>query len=712
MRQLSAALTITIIGVVSIAEAQTGWTGTVTTISAPVVNYGRHFRPVIAVDPNGNAYAIWDQIEGVPASTRIKAARYVAGTDSWSAPITLAGPGDFALPGVAVDALGNAFFVVTRRAGGHIELQVHRYSLASGTITTTTLATPSFASALPAQVVVDSAGNATVVWEGNATVEGDSIHAARYDYAAATWSSPVKVSAGQGPRIAIDGRDDIAAISIREIDDFVFVLEAARFDSSTLTWSQAIDVPTGRFGGGPWDVAADHDGNVTVVWQSNLGTVRSARLVKATGAWGGVTDLSAPGAIASDASVAADRDGNVIAVWRRGAGPNFFIQAARYDAASASWGSPIGLSSLSGYADPGAQVQMDAAGNAIALWARSQPGFGFQIQAVRYTASANQWSAPTDLSALGQTARNADISFDAAGNGTAVWFQAAGGLGAIQTTRWIEHPPVAPDPATDLVVSSVTGNTVTLAWKAPVSGTPPTGYVLEGGLSPGSVLASMPTGGTASSFTFTAPSGVFFARLHAVSGNLRSAASNEIQLVVDAPLSPSAPAALLGLVNGSKLALSWTNTFQGGAPTALQLNVTGDQAGSFPLGVVDTLSFTGVPGTYTFTLTASNAAGVSPPSNPVTLTIPDNCSGAPGVPTYFAVAKSGSTLTMTWHPPVSGAAVTNYVIHASGALTGSLSTVARSFSVSVGPGTYSLSVVAANECGTSAPSNVITVTVP
>jgi hypothetical protein len=202
----------------------------------------------------------------------------------------------------------------------------------------------------------------------------------------------------------------------------------------------------------------------------------------------------------------------------------------------------------------------------------------------------------------------------------------------------------------------------------------------EGGSSPGSVLTNVPTGSSATTFTFEAPSGVFFARLRALTGSLRSAASNEIQLVVNAPLPPSAPAALLSLVSGSALSLSWTNTFQGGAATALQLNVTGSQTATMPLSVVDAVSFNGVPGgTYTVTLMASNAAGVSPPSNPVTLTVPASCSGPPGVPTYFAVARSGRSLTLTWLPPVSGAAATSSVIYASGALTGSLSTVTRSF---------------------------------
>jgi hypothetical protein len=261
-------------------------------------------------------------------------------------------------------------------------------------------------------------------------------------------------------------------------------------------------------------------------------------------------------------------------------------------------------------------------------------------------------------------------------------------------------------------VSSVTSNTVTLAWKKG-AGSTPTGYQLEGGLTPGSVLGSVRIESAATTFTFTAPSGVFFVRLHGLLSNLRSAASNEILLVVNAPLPPSPPANLLGMANGSTVALSWTNTFTGGAPIALQLNVTGAQTGSFPVGVVDTVSFNGVPGgSYTFTLTASNTAGVSSPSNPVTLTFPGTCSGPPGVPTYFAVAKAGSLLTLTWSPPVSGAAVTSYVIQASGTFNGSVPTATRFLSGSVGPGSYSLSVVAVNACGTSAPSEVVTVTVP
>jgi Fibronectin type III domain len=719
MRSLSVAtLTATFIAITSLAEAQTGWTGTVTTLSVPKFP-SWEFTAALAVEPNGNAYVVWRRPEAgsLAGTVRIEVARYVAATDSWSAPITLAGPGRLGLPDVAVDTSGNVFFLVPRTEfSGPID--VIRYHPVSGIAITTTL---SLNAELGGQVTVDASGNAMVVWQERA-----GIYAARYDVALTIWGPPVKISdafAIGWP--AVGGLNDVTVVWRRFLPDYTQVIQAVRFDASTGVWGPAIDLSAPGPLGNPLEIdfagpriAVDGVGNVTAVWDwgrdaSDIFSIRAARFVKAAGTWSDVTELSAPGTSNAFPDVAADPVGNAIAMWSQS---NFSVmRVARFNAVTASWSDFHDLPCAGGVAS-GGTLAMDAAGNALALLgcARSDagaPNLDVRITASRYTAASNQWGPPIELSAIGQAASVHDIAFDSAGNAVALWLQTAGLVGAIQSTRWVEQPPVPPDPPTDLIVSSVTGNTVTLAWK-PSSSSTLTEYVLEGGLSAGSVLGSIKTGNTATSFTFDAPSGVFFVRVHALSGNLRSAASNEIQLVVNALLPPSAPAALLGLVNGSRLALSWSNTFQGGAPTALQLNVTGAQAASIPLGVSETFSFNDVPaGTYTFTLTASNASGVSPPSNAVTLTFPGSCSGPPGVPTYFAVAKSDSRLALTWSPPISGAAVTSYTIHASGAITASLSTVMRSISGTVGPGTYSLSVVAVNECGTSAPTDVVTVTV-
>ncbi|MGE0360320.1 MAG: BACON domain-containing carbohydrate-binding protein [Vicinamibacterales bacterium] len=270
--------------------------------------------------------------------------------------------------------------------------------------------------------------------------------------------------------------------------------------------------------------------------------------------------------------------------------------------------------------------------------------------------------------------------------------------------------PVAP---TGLVASSVAGSLVTLRWTIPPAGPVPTGFVLEGGVQPGQVLASIPTGSAASTFTFAAPPGSFYVRVHALTAWARSGASNEIRIHVNTPVAPSAPANLLGLVNGSTLALAWTNTYAGGAPTSVALDVSGTIVASLPLGLADHFSFAGVPGgTYTLSVRAQNAAGISPASNPITLSFPGPCSGAPGLPADTIAYRVGRTVFVAWAPASFGPAPTGYLLQVTGSFVGGFATTGRGLSGTVGPGSYTFRVVAANPCGASAATPPQTVVVP
>lgn len=282
--------------------------------------------------------------------------------------------------------------------------------------------------------------------------------------------------------------------------------------------------------------------------------------------------------------------------------------------------------------------------------------------------------------------------------------------------RDLGPPPAPPSAPTGLFAESIVGNTVTLRWTAPAAGPAATGFVLEGGVTPGGVIASVPTGSVSPSFTFTAPTGSYYVRVHALNGSLRSAPSNEIRIHVNVqapPLAPSAPANLLGLVNGTSLALAWTNTLGGGAPTSLVLEVTGAVNAVLSLGLTERFSFAGVPsGTYSFTVRAQNAGGLSSPSNTVALTFPGACSGPPLTPATLVVNRAGNTLSVSWTPAASGPAPTSYVVNVTGSLVGSLPTTARAIGGAVGPGSYTLSVTAINVCGASPATDSQTVVVP
>jgi hypothetical protein len=274
--------------------------------------------------------------------------------------------------------------------------------------------------------------------------------------------------------------------------------------------------------------------------------------------------------------------------------------------------------------------------------------------------------------------------------------------------------PATVQPPTNLVADVIAGNTVRLRWTNPTGGLAPTGFLLEGGIHPGTVLASIPTGSVQPSFTIVAPTGVFHVRMHTLAGASRSAASNEIRIVVNTPaVAPSAPTGLLGLVNGSSLALAWRNTYAGGPPASVVLDVSGSITASLPLGPVDTFRFSGVPpGTYTLAVRATNPAGSSAASNPVTLTFPAGCTGVPQAPANLLVTKAGNVLEATWHPPVAGAAPTGYVLHVSGSFSGAFPLPSRAISGAVGPGSYTLSVSAVNACGNGPATAPMTVAVP
>ncbi len=255
---------------------------------------------------------------------------------------------------------------------------------------------------------------------------------------------------------------------------------------------------------------------------------------------------------------------------------------------------------------------------------------------------------------------------------------------------------------------------MTLRWTPPASGPAPTGYILEGGVNPGAVLASIPTGSTAPIYTIVVPSGSFYLRMYTQTAAGRSVgASNEIRVHVNVAVPPSAPANLLGMVDGSNVALSWRNTFAGGAPSNVLLDVSGSLSATIPLGAAESFQFAGVPnGTYSFSLRAQNSGGVSASSNAVTLEFPAACSGAPQAPVNLLASRSGSTIFIYWDPPTAGPAPSGYVLDVTGAFAGSFSIGGRALSSSAGPGSYNLSVRAANACGSGPSTAVQTVRIP
>jgi hypothetical protein len=368
------------------------------------------------------------------------------------------------------------------------------------------------------------------------------------------------------------------------------------------------------------------------------------------------------------------------------------------------------LLSQSGYAQ---SVGVDAEGNAVAVWLGAASAGSYRVYAARYSSGSASWSAPLMVSPDREGSAFLKIAVGSTGDAAVVWGEMTYNPLSATVLGATFQAAVPPEPPEALTASAVVGNIVTIAWTTPSTGLRPTGYVLEGGLSEGEVLASIPTGSTAPTFAFVAPTGAFYIRVHAVAGTKRSSPSNEIRIFVNVPSVPSPPTHLLGLVNGSTIGLSWTNTFAGGAPTSLWLNVAGAITTGLPLPMDEAFTYANVPpGTYTLSVIAANASGVSAPSNAVTLTFPEPCTGVPGVPEHLQTWKVGNTIFLSWSAPDGGPAVASYTVWVGGAYVGSFGTVGRTLSGAAGPGSYVLSVTADNACGTGAATPTQTVVIP
>ena len=683
------------------AGAQAGWTGP-TDLSGPDA-YG---WPVVGVDADGNALAVWN------GATGIQAARYTSASGTWSSP-DVVNTDSLAVLDLSVHPGGNA--ILTWGLVNDTDSVVGARAALYRADTATWSSPTEFAqNGHLVGGVIDGDGNAMVVWLEWNGIEDFSganwvIKTAYYRQGAATWSTVSDVSNADGiyeAGLALDSNDS-AILVWNGPDGFTRV---ERFIRGVASWSRSATIP----GVGSTNIAVDRSGNATIVWtrlQSGAAaSIHATHYVASTGSWSSPTSLSV-GAHGtrniSPPSMASDDAGNTIAAWEWFDGVQWTIQSATYSAASHSWSSGV----VGAAVPPNPArfpsspiVRVDAAGNATVVW--SDPSIR-SVEAARRTA-AGSWSRYT-LAPSGTFSPTAAV--DAAGNAIVVWTATHFPQSIIRSARWQAIPAAGLAPPSELTVVSIAGNDVTLRWLPPAGSVAATGYVLEGGDTPGSVLGSLPIQGPASTVTFPAPTGSFFVRLHATVDGVRSLPSNEIVIRVGVPLAPSAPTGLLGLADGSTLSLVWQNPSTGGAPTGIILDVTGSLTDSFQLPLSERFTFAGVPaGTYNLAVRAFNTGGISGPSNTVTLTFPGACS-PPSTPTNFSAFATGNWIVASWSPPASGAAPTEYVVDMFEAFNGSFRTTGLTWSGAFEQGNYVLRVRAINACGSSAPTPTTTVTV-
>lgn len=182
-----------------------------------------------------------------------------------------------------------------------------------------------------------------------------------------------------------------------------------------------------------------------------------------------------------------------------------------------------------------------------------------------------------------------------------------------------------PEAPVDLL-ASVTGSTITLTWEASSSAMV-SGYRVEAGLQPGVRSFAATVGPTTHAFSATAPTGVFYARIVALSPCGESAVSNEAMISVGNALTPpGAPGMPSATVTAGTVTMQWTPPADGGAVAGYLLEA-GSGPGLTNLGTLavsgSVISFSNVPpATYYVRIRGINAAGQGPSSDEVVIVVP------------------------------------------------------------------------------------------
>jgi hypothetical protein len=696
----------------------------------------------VAADSAGGALAVWTTDSG------IFAAQYSADTGTWSTATTIAARNGARAPDVASDEQGNAIVTWHTEAARPYRVETVRYAAAAGTWG----AVVDLGAGWAAQVGVDAEGNAIALWADPSALPSPVV-TARYTAAGAQWGEPEILGRADlfvpTTDLAVDPSGNAMATWTALDASAMWRVQVATFWMPAATWSSPITLWTAPYvlsmltpsvvfarddalvawttatdgvlfsrydllnGSGGWsapapvarpghataiDLAADGLGSAFVVAQASNGVVYGGRYSREAQRWEYLAALSPAGVNALQPQVAAAPTGTATVVFRGSAGSVAAVLDAQWDGTLA----PPLLTSVTASAGT---LSLAVTGPGGVTLPDFQPlnyeysvddGVTWVARSPASTASPIVIDGLADFTPYQVRLRTANVAGSGTPSPAAVAIAGSG--------------PATPS---GFVATNIDGNVVTFKWIPPAVGAVPTSYVVEGGMTPGETLRAVDTGSDAPAFTVDVPSGVFYVRVRAVSFASAGAPSNEIRIVVNVPEPPSAPINLLGLTDGDAIALSWTNTFQGGAPTGLSLVVTGALDTVLPLGLTETFQFAGVPpGTYTLQVVATNARGTSTPSNAVTLTFPGACSGGPGVPTHVVAQRVEHTIVVSWEPPANGGAVTHYWVIVGGGLVGAFPTTDRSVSGAVDPGSYAIRVAAANACGVGAGSVPQTIVVP
>lgn len=411
--------------------AAPGWT-TAAQVATSTFTAG---APVVAFDQTGHAFGVWQQDTDGTGTWNIQAARFDLASRTWSAPVALHPVAQAqAVASVATDQAGDAIATWSENVGNFVyNIQAARFDAAQGSWgPATPIQTVAGETGQAPQVVLDAAGNGTVVWQ-QYTGHGVSlaVYAARFDAATSAWMPATQLDPGNGagnPQVALDAAGNGVAVWEQARAGAVAQIAAARWSQSADAWGAPQVVQTSPLRGSNPQLAVAADGSTTVVWTqaeaNGTLTIQAVRAANATATWGAPQALSPATGVSGGnwPQAKADPGGNVIVLWQQyQAVGAYSVDAVRYDATSDLWGSTAHVESLAPAVDINPYgglptLVVDAAGNATAAWSHHDPAGGIDNALLaRFDSHLGTWrlvSSPSGSASAGGILMGVDAQGD------------------------------------------------------------------------------------------------------------------------------------------------------------------------------------------------------------------------------------------------------------------------------------------------------------
>lgn len=365
-------------------DINTGWLATPPAqLSDPA---GEGYVPQISMDAFGNGMAVWGFYDGV-SQYIIQARRYMASTQSWDSTTTnLSVPStNYAdQPQITLNAAGSGFAIWQRTDDAPPNngvIQAKHYIAGSGwDATITDLSDSSANGALP-QIAVDNAGHAIAVWRWLDSGSGFQVIQASY-FDGTSWQvTPTTLSLDTGnsdlPQIAMNASGDAMVVWTWNDPDNGPVIQAAHYVAG-FGWENPITIGfTVNLSYSP-KIGIDGTGKALAVWQSDS-TIWSYATFN--GSWSAQADFDTGGSI-NTLDLAMNSKGNAFMLRVDASEGPSQVYAQQY-LASSGWSPIITTLSTNPLNNPNIGLAMSTSGDAIGVWENSSPDQPI-IDAARY----------------------------------------------------------------------------------------------------------------------------------------------------------------------------------------------------------------------------------------------------------------------------------------------------------------------------------------